>query len=110
MEDGEQGQHTLDVARRSEVGHEPPEILALLGELLDEDGALGAQVVWTRMLSLLLGARYDRVAYNYRTFFNPAESFRTETAACESAGNAYEREVCINEHGGPPAGAQPPRP
>jgi CubicO group peptidase (beta-lactamase class C family) len=40
-----------------------------------------------------------------RTFFNPAASFRTETAACESAGNAYEREVCANEHGGPPAGA-----
>ncbi len=39
-----------------------------------------------------------------RTFFNPESSFRTETAACESAGNAYEREVCAEEHGGPPAG------
>jgi serine-type D-Ala-D-Ala carboxypeptidase len=39
-----------------------------------------------------------------RTFFNPEKSFRTETAACESAGNAYEREVCATEHGGAPAG------
>jgi CubicO group peptidase (beta-lactamase class C family) len=40
-----------------------------------------------------------------RTFFNPEKSFRTETAACESGGNLYEREVCETEHGGaPPAG------
>jgi CubicO group peptidase (beta-lactamase class C family) len=29
-----------------------------------------------------------------RTFFNPAEAFQTETAACELGGNAYEREMC----------------
>ena len=29
-----------------------------------------------------------------RTFFNPSKSLRTETAACESGGNAYERGVC----------------
>jgi len=34
-----------------------------------------------------------------RTFFNPAEALRTEVAACESGGNAYERDVCEREHG-----------
>jgi serine-type D-Ala-D-Ala carboxypeptidase len=29
-----------------------------------------------------------------RTFFNPAAALQTETAACELAGNAYEREMC----------------
>lgn len=29
-----------------------------------------------------------------RTFFNPAKSLRTEVAACESGGNAYERGMC----------------
>jgi CubicO group peptidase (beta-lactamase class C family) len=40
-----------------------------------------------------------------RTFFNPEEAFRTETAACETGGNAYEREVCEVEHAGHPASA-----
>jgi CubicO group peptidase (beta-lactamase class C family) len=34
-----------------------------------------------------------------RTFFNPSEAVRTEVAACESGGNAYEREVCERVHG-----------
>jgi CubicO group peptidase (beta-lactamase class C family) len=34
-----------------------------------------------------------------RTFFNPAASFQTEVAACEIAGNAYERAMC-GEQGG----------
>lgn len=29
-----------------------------------------------------------------RTFFNPVQTLVTEIAACESAGNAYEREMC----------------
>lgn len=29
-----------------------------------------------------------------RTFFNPEQSLRTEVAACESGGNAYERAMC----------------
>jgi serine-type D-Ala-D-Ala carboxypeptidase len=29
-----------------------------------------------------------------RTFFNPSKALQTETAACESGGNAYERGVC----------------
>lgn len=32
-----------------------------------------------------------------RTFFNPSKSLQTETAACESGGNAYERGVCETE-------------
>jgi CubicO group peptidase (beta-lactamase class C family) len=34
-----------------------------------------------------------------RTFFNPAASLQTEVAACEIAGNAYERAMC-GEQGG----------
>lgn len=30
-------------------------------------------------LSFLLGARFDRVAYNYRTFFNPAATLKAQT-------------------------------
>jgi iron complex outermembrane recepter protein len=30
-------------------------------------------------LSFLLGARYDRVAYNYRTFFNPAATIKSQS-------------------------------
>jgi CubicO group peptidase (beta-lactamase class C family) len=33
-----------------------------------------------------------------RTFFNPEKSFQTEVAACESGGNAYERDVCETQH------------
>jgi len=32
-----------------------------------------------------------------RTFFNPSETLRTEIAACESAGNAYERDTCRDD-------------
>jgi CubicO group peptidase (beta-lactamase class C family) len=34
-----------------------------------------------------------------RTFFNPDRAMQTEIAACESGGNLYEREMCVNEHG-----------
>ncbi|HEV3471042.1 MAG TPA: serine hydrolase domain-containing protein [Pyrinomonadaceae bacterium] len=37
-----------------------------------------------------------------RTFFNPEKTFQTETAACETGGNLYERQVCEDEHGGVP--------
>ena len=37
----------------------------------------------TDRLSLLLGARYDRVAYNYRTFFNPAATLKAQTKEFE---------------------------
>lgn len=32
-----------------------------------------------------------------RTFFNPGRALRTGIAACESAGNAYEREMCAGD-------------
>jgi serine-type D-Ala-D-Ala carboxypeptidase len=32
-----------------------------------------------------------------RTFFNPEKSFQTSVAACESGGNAYEREMCESQ-------------
>lgn len=36
-----------------------------------------------------------------RTFFNPDRALQTEVAACESAGNAYEREMCVADYGEP---------
>src|SRR5438270_247290 len=38
-----------------------------------------------------------------RTFFNPEKSLQTGVAACESAGNAYERGMCESQTGAPPA-------
>jgi CubicO group peptidase (beta-lactamase class C family) len=38
-----------------------------------------------------------------RTFFNPEKSLQTGVAACESGGNAYEREMCETQPGTPPA-------
>lgn len=32
-----------------------------------------------------------------RTFFNPDRAWQTEVAACESAGNLYEREMCAHD-------------
>jgi CubicO group peptidase (beta-lactamase class C family) len=34
-----------------------------------------------------------------RTFFNPERAMQTGVAACESTGNAYEREMCRDEEG-----------
>ena len=42
-----------------------------------------------------------------RTFFNPEQSMRTEVAACESGGNAYERGMC--EASPSPEASQSPR-
>ncbi|MCA1630962.1 MAG: beta-lactamase family protein [Acidobacteria bacterium] len=39
-----------------------------------------------------------------RTFFNPAAALQTEVAACEIAGNAYERAMCGEEDGARDAG------
>ena len=70
----------------------------------------GARVVYSDLgfitLGLLLertaGARLADLARREiieplalrRTFFNPAAAFQTEVAACELAGNSYEREMC----------------
>jgi iron complex outermembrane receptor protein len=37
------------------------------------------ELTLTDRLTLLLGARWDRVAYNYRTFFNPAAAIRAQS-------------------------------
>lgn len=97
---------------------DPGRVLEVIAAELRDDEP-GARVVYSDLgfitLGLLLqrvsGLPLDEMARGEifrplglaRTFFNPAESFRTETAACESAGNAYEREVCAVEHGGGPA-------
>ncbi|HEX8070801.1 MAG TPA: serine hydrolase domain-containing protein [Pyrinomonadaceae bacterium] len=86
-------ERTLEV-----IAHEPLE------------AAPGARVVYSDLgfitLGLLLerlaGARLAELAARAiiaplglrRTFFNPAAAAQTEIAACESAGNAYERAMC----------------
>jgi CubicO group peptidase (beta-lactamase class C family) len=73
----------------------------------------GARVVYSDLGFITLGLTLQRVASVplaelarreifdplklTRTFFNPSKSFQTETAACESGGNAYERGVCESE-------------
>ena len=80
---------------------------------------IGARVVYSDLgfitLGLLLekicGAPLDELAQNEifrplkleRTFFKPARAFLTGVAACELAGNAYERGMCEAE--GQPEGA-----
>jgi CubicO group peptidase (beta-lactamase class C family) len=75
----------------------------------------GARVVYSDLgfitLGLLAervaGARLDELARREifeplelrRTFFNPERSLRTEVAASESGGNAYERGVCAGQPG-----------
>ena len=70
----------------------------------------GTRVVYSDLGFITLGLLLQRLSYRTlaelalrevihplglkRTFFNPEAAFRTETAACESAGNAYERETC----------------
>ncbi len=62
-----------------------------LGLLLQRvGGASFAQLVRTEIIELL---------NLKRTFFNPAHAMITEIAACETAGNAYEREMCRNDFG-----------
>jgi serine-type D-Ala-D-Ala carboxypeptidase len=59
------------------------------------------------LISQLIGQPFAEIARREifsplaleRTFFNPAEAVRTEVAACESGGNAYERDVCERAHG-----------
>ena len=81
--------------------------------------APGARVVYSDLGFITLGLLLQRVAGAplaelarreiigpldlERTFFNPEQSFQTETAACESAGNAYERELCAGAQDAAPA-------
>jgi CubicO group peptidase (beta-lactamase class C family) len=70
----------------------------------------GARVVYSDLGFITLGLLAERVSGTplaelarreifgplalARTFFNPEEALRTEVAACESGGNAYERGMC----------------
>src|SRR2546423_11238291 len=76
--------------------------------------APGARVVYSDLGFITLGLLLQRLAGATladiarreifdplalkRTFFNPEKSVQTEVAACESDGNAYEREVCETQH------------
>ena len=75
--------------------------------------APGARVVYSDLGFITLGLILQRVTGSplaelarerifvplklARTFFNPEKSFQTEVAACESGGNAYEREMCESQ-------------
>ena len=72
--------------------------------------APGTRVAYTDLGFITLGLLLERISGSplaelarreifapldlQRTFFNPAAAFRTEIAACEIAGNAYERAMC----------------
>src|SRR2546423_763386 len=79
----------------------------------------GAHVVYSDLGFITLGLLLQRVADTSlaelarreiflplalkRTFFNPEKSFQTEVAACESSGNAYERDVCETQYNAKPS-------
>ena len=81
--------------------------------------APGARVVYSDLGFITLGLLLQRVTGSplaelarerifaplglARTFFNPEKSFQTEVAACESGGNAYEREMCESQQVSQPA-------
>jgi CubicO group peptidase (beta-lactamase class C family) len=82
--------------------------------------APGARVVYSDLGFITLGLLLQRVTGSplaelarerifaplklARTFFNPEKSFQTSVAACESGGNAYEREMCETQQVGQPEG------
>ena len=88
-----------------------PEVIA--GLPLEQ--APGARVVYSDLGFIALGLLLERLddaplaelarreifqpLLLRRTFFNPAEAFRTEAAACEMGGNSHEREMCRTSGG-----------
>ncbi|PYT04000.1 MAG: hypothetical protein DMF65_03035 [Acidobacteria bacterium] len=80
--------------------------------------APGSRVVYSDLGFITLGLLLQRVADASlvelarreifdplslkRTFFNPEKSLQTEVAACESGGNAYERDVCETQYASQP--------
>jgi len=64
-------------------------------------GLLAQRVTLTRLDELARREIFAPLGLK-RTFFNPEKSLQTGVAACESGGNAYEREMC--EAGGDAAG------
>ena len=91
-------EHALEVIASQPLEHEP-----------------GARVLYTDLGFITLGLLLCRLTnaeltdiarreifeplHLRRTFFNPERSLQIETAACELDGNAYEREMCRNDHG-----------
>src|SRR2546423_5907898 len=87
-----------------------PEVIA--SQPLEQ--APGSRVVYSDLGFITLGLLLQRVADASlvelarreifdplslkRTFFNPEKSMQTEVAACESGGNAYERDVCETQY------------
>ena len=67
-------------------------------------GLLLQKISGATLVELARREIFDRLELR-RTFFNPEESLQTGIAACETGGNAYERETCEAEHGPQPAGA-----
>jgi CubicO group peptidase (beta-lactamase class C family) len=71
------------------------------------------RVLYSDLGFIVLGLMIERITQNtlndlaqkqifeplelQRTFFNPDRAWRAEVAACESAGNLYEREMCARE-------------
>jgi CubicO group peptidase (beta-lactamase class C family) len=61
-------------------------------------GLLAERVTSFKLAELARREIFDPLELK-RTFFNPEKSIRTEVAACESGGNAYERGMCMIEPG-----------
>jgi CubicO group peptidase (beta-lactamase class C family) len=61
-------------------------------------GLLAERVTSLKLAELARREIFDPLELK-RTFFNPEKSIRTEVAACESGGNAYERGMCMIEPG-----------
>ena len=66
-------------------------------------GLLLQRVVGATLVELARREIFDPLSLK-RTFFNPEKSLQTEVAACESGGNAYEREVCETQYASQPEG------
>ncbi|HVF26860.1 MAG TPA: serine hydrolase domain-containing protein [Pyrinomonadaceae bacterium] len=98
----------LYIIARGERGRAPEAIAA---ELLESPP--GTRVAYSDLGFITLGFLIERITGASlaevaraeifgplalkRTFFNPSETLRTEIAACESTGNAYERDTCRDD-------------
>ena len=91
-------EHVLDVIASQPLEHEPGTRVVYsdlgfitLGLLLQRLGDAPLAELARREIFEPLALR--------RTFFNPDRALQTGVAACESAGNAYEREMCKGDAG-----------
>lgn len=92
-------------------GEREKTLKVIAGENLESEP--GSRVVYSDLGFIALGLLLERIASAHiaelarreifvplglrRTFFNPDRALLTEVAACESSGNAYERESCAVE-------------